>query len=159
MMKCVLQEQTRDEILRCPSQWGTPYTSSLAQLLLCLHAYYTAVGHHNQDRRHWTQVQGTHFRHHRRFVELAFVARRWARAEGREQRRARHRVWSEGHTKENYLPDDLCSFSRNLIIHCSGRVVKWALSFYGLLLQTSSNYKLDPYPGLFIAWPCHHLLL
>lgn len=45
----------------------------------------------------------------------------------------------------------LCSVSRYLIILRSGRVVKRVLSFYRLLPQTSSNYKLDLYPGLFIA--------
>lgn len=46
---------------------------------------------------------------------------------------------------------DLCSVSRYLIILRSGRVVKRVLSFYRLFPQTSSNYKLDLYPGLFIA--------
>lgn len=46
---------------------------------------------------------------------------------------------------------DRCRVSRYLIIHCSGRVVKRVLSFYRLLPQTSSNYKLDLYPGLFMT--------
>jgi hypothetical protein len=35
----------------------------------------------------------------------------------------------------------------------SGRVVKRVLSFYSFFPQTSFNYKLDLYPGLFMAWP------
>lgn len=149
-------EQTQNSILSCPSQRVTVRIPSLAQPLLRLHSHYTAEGNHKQTKEKVGPSAGCALQKPPYTPGIRIPPRDCQAGPCAAGARIMSEAWGL-QSKAAFLMD-LRSFSRYLIIHCSGRVVKGVLSFYGLLPQTSPNYKLDLYSGLFIAWPCHLVL-
>lgn len=139
--------------------WHCPFPVSSAQPLLCLPSYLYISGKPQAEQgENTSKSKEVHPR--KPPYTSGPTIRLWDDQGGYQSSTGGTGIMSEawGIQRKAAFLMDLCSVSRYLIIHCSGRVVKRVLSFYRLLPQTS-NYKLDLYPGLFIAWPCHRLVL
>lgn len=151
-MRC--REQTQKEILSCPSQSVALSTSHLfVSTTSAPPSSHMAVGNHTQDReRAPPSLKGCTSENH--LMPSGPRIRLWDYQGGSQSTTGSAGIMSEasGVQRKSAFLMHLCMVSRYLIIHCSGRVVKRVLSFYRLLPQTSSNYKLDLYPGLFMAW-------